>query len=143
VVDEMGLVVKEGQLINVSCEGPDTFITDHRLLKNILINLLSNAIKFSSEGASIWLQVTSSGDQLVVSVKDEGIGIAAEDQLHLFSSFFRARNVVNIEGTGLGLHIVKKYVELLHGNIKLESVLHKGTAVTITLVPLQDIVKGL
>jgi PAS domain S-box-containing protein len=133
VVDEMSLVVKEAQRIQVSCEGAPTFITDHHLLKNILINLLSNASKFSGVGAPIRLQVINNGDKLIVSVKDEGIGIAAEDQLHLFSSFFRARNVVNIEGTGLGLHIVKKYVELLHGTIKLESELDKGTTVTITL----------
>ncbi len=83
------------------------------------------------------LQVLSKDDKLIVSVKDEGIGIAAEDQLHLFSSFFRARNVVNIEGTGLGLHIVRRYVELLHGDIRLESELNKGTVVTVTLGSLE------
>lgn len=137
VVDEMNLILKHGQQIHTSCQDASHFMTDQRLLKNILINLLSNASKFSGEGASISLQVVNEDQKLIVSVKDEGIGIAPEDQLHLFSSFFRARNVVNIEGTGLGLHIVKRYVELLQGDIQLESVLNAGTVVTVTLEPLE------
>ena len=71
--------------------------------------------------------------RLLISVKDEGIGISEEDQQHLFSSFFRGKNVINIEGTGLGLHIVKRYVALLDGEISLLSQLGQGTTVVINL----------
>jgi len=76
-----------------------------------------------------------------MSVRDEGIGISAEDQQHLFSSFFRGANAVNIEGTGLGLHIVKRYVELLGGTMQLESMLDKGTTITIE-VPMGRLANG-
>jgi len=66
-------------------------------------------------------------------VKDEGIGISDDDQIHLFSSFFRGKNVLNIQGTGLGLHIVKRYMDLLDGEVNLESQLGKGTTITIKI----------
>lgn len=138
VVDEMNLILKPGQKIETSFVGAPTFYTDSRLLRNIIINLLSNAIKFSPEGAAIWLNVDNSRPQLQLSVKDQGMGISEEDQQHLFSSFFRAKNVINIEGTGLGLHIVKRYVELLNGTISLQSELNAGTTVTVILNPLED-----
>jgi signal transduction histidine kinase len=66
-------------------------------------------------------------------VKDQGIGISQEDNVHLFSSFFRGKNAQNIQGTGLGLHIVKRYVDLLHGDVNLQSALNRGTTVTISI----------
>lgn len=107
--------------------------TDKRLLKNILINLISNAIKFSSENAEIIVSSETSVKIFNISVKDLGIGISDEDQKHLFERFFRAQNAVNIKGTGLGLHIVTKYLELLQGNIAVESKLGEGTKFTITI----------
>ncbi|MEO6963702.1 MAG: sensor histidine kinase, partial [Puia sp.] len=76
-------------------------------------------------------------DYLMMSVKDEGVGISEEDQQHLFSSFYRGKNAVNIEGTGLGLHIVKRYVDLLKGSIRVESILNAGTSVFVRLPILQ------
>ena len=73
------------------------------------------------------------GGGVSVSVLDRGIGISAEDRQHLFSSFFRGANVINIEGTGLGLHISRRYLDLLEGSIRLESTLGEGTLVTIEL----------
>ena len=137
VVDEMNAILKEGQVIETSFSGADEFDTDSRLLKNILINLLSNAIKFSGENAVIRLDMDNPGHSLQVAVVDQGVGISEEDQQHLFSTFFRGKNVLNIEGTGLGLHIVKRYVELLHGTIELNSKLQEGTRVTIT-IPLPE-----
>lgn len=133
VVDEMKAILKEGQFIETGFTGSDQFETDSRLLKNILINLLSNAVKFSGENAVIRLNIDNPGHSLQVAVVDQGVGISEEDQQHLFSTFFRGKNVVNIEGTGLGLHIVKRYVELLNGTITLSSKLNEGTCVTITL----------
>jgi PAS domain S-box-containing protein len=134
VVEEMRPLAKENQRIDLSYTGSDGFLSDKRLLRNILINLLSNAVKFSPEGAAIHLEATHTPEGgLSVSVRDQGIGISPEDRQHLFSSFFRGANALNIEGTGLGLHIVKRYVELLGGTIGLESELGKGTRVSIQL----------
>jgi PAS domain S-box-containing protein len=133
VLDEFRLTTKNGQEIDTQYEGRDFFISDKRLLRNIIINLVSNAIKFSPETGSIWLHLKINADHLEFMVKDKGVGISEEDQQHLFSSFFRAKNVVNIEGTGLGLHIVKRYVEMLAGEIHVKSKLHEGTTIIVKL----------
>ena len=131
--EEMKPVLKPGQAINVSTLGDELFFTDKRLLKNILINLLGNAIKFSPENSTVNVGVLNDGDILTVAISDKGIGISEEDQQHLFTSFFRARNAVNIQGTGLGLHIVKRYADLLNGTLALSSVIGEGTTITLTL----------
>jgi PAS domain S-box-containing protein len=134
VTEEMQSLAKPGQSIHWLYAGGQVINSDVRLVKNILINLLSNAIKFSEEGASILVQAESlPGGGVAISVLDKGIGISAEDQQHLFSSFFRGANAINIEGTGLGLHIVRRYLDLLEGSIRLESTLGEGTRVTIEL----------
>src|SRR5262249_29427579 len=103
-VDEMRTILKDGQQIHHHCAGDNHFISDKRLLKNILINLISNAIKFSPENGEIWLSMKNHGNELEIRVRDEGAGISESDQQHLFSSFFRGTNATNVEGTGLGLH---------------------------------------
>ncbi len=134
VTEEMQSHAKKDQHIHCECSGYRQVTSDRRLVKNILINLLSNAVKFSDEGAPIYLQAKAGpGGGIVVSVMDKGIGISAEDQQHLFSSFFRGANVINIEGTGLGLHIVRRYLDLLQGSIRLESALGEGTRVIVEL----------
>lgn len=135
VNEEMKPVLKTGQSINLNIEGRVPFSTDKRLLKNILLNLLGNAIKFSPEDNGIELNVLNTGETLTVSVADKGIGISEEDQQHLFTSFFRAKNAVNIQGTGLGLHIVNRYADLLRGSIQLVSALGEGTTITV-IIPL-------
>jgi PAS domain S-box-containing protein len=138
VVEELNPVLKEGQVIRMDFEGNGEFYSDKRLVKNILINLLTNTSKFSADNTSIWLSAHRQDRWLDLSVRDEGIGIAEEDQQHLFSSFFRGKNVLNIEGTGLGLHIVKRYADLLQGDIQLESKLNEGTLVSLRLPDLQE-----
>jgi PAS domain S-box-containing protein len=140
-VEEMKTLAKEGQQIYITYSGLGTFVTDKKLLKNLLINLLSNAFKFSDEHRAIELDTTHVGDKLILSVTDHGIGISGEDQEHIFSSFFRGKNAVNIQGTGLGLHIVKRYVELINGEISLKSELNKGTIVTVELPDLTETMK--
>ncbi len=107
--------------------------TDPSLVKNIILNLLSNAIKFTVENGEIKVLSSSGTDEISISISDNGIGISEQDQLHLFERFFRAKNAVNIQGTGLGLHIVAKYVELLEGKILWESKLEEGTTFNIQL----------
>ena len=138
IVDEMQVILKKSQVIRSRYTGDDMFVSDKRLLKNILLNLLSNAAKFSAEDGQIELSLSNTFVNLEIVVSDKGIGISEEDQAHLFSSFFRGKNVVNIEGTGLGLHIVKRYVELLGGAIELASQLHVGTTITVQLPALRE-----
>jgi signal transduction histidine kinase len=109
---------------------PQVFL-DEVLFKNILINLLSNAAKFSEENKTIFVNTLVKDNQLIFSVKDQGMGISKKDQEHLFQIFYRATNAINIPGTGLGLHIVAKYVEMMDGIIKLKSELNKGTEINI------------
>ena len=107
---------------------------DPTLLKHIVLNLLSNAIKFSPDNATIKIESESKSGRLLLSVKDEGIGISKEDQTHLFERFFRGTNTTNIQGTGLGLHIVAKYAELMNGTIVCQSLPEKGTEMKLNFM---------
>jgi PAS domain S-box-containing protein len=135
-IEEMKASLKKGQQISCNISGLLLIMSDKNLLRNILFNLISNAIKFSDESKTIFLTAATEDSWIRISIADEGIGISEEDQEHLFSSFFRGKNVVNIQGTGLGLHIVKRYIELLGGDISLESELGMGTRVTV-LIPIK------
>ena len=104
-------------------------------LKNIILNLLSNAIKFSYENSMIIITSSYHDDEFVIKVVDNGIGITKDDQEHLMDRFFRGSNAVNVQGTGLGLHIVSKYVERMQGRISYESEINKGTSFTIVFTP--------
>lgn len=105
---------------------------DKKLLKLILFNLISNASKYSDEGAEILCEIIVKNQKLTLSITDRGIGIPKEEQYHLFDRFFRASNVTAIKGTGLGLHIVKRYVELMEGVIHFESHLSKGSTFSVS-----------
>ncbi|HET9746873.1 MAG TPA: PAS domain-containing sensor histidine kinase [Chitinophagaceae bacterium] len=129
---DVKVVLKPGQKFVFDFEGQELVNSDKKLLKNILINLLSNAAKFSPEDSPIEIMVNSGPGQAMLTVKDHGIGISEKDQEHLFNMFYRASNVTNIQGTGLGLHIVKRYLDLIHGTVNLHSQLGKGTSITIT-----------
>lgn len=126
LINELNPILKDGQVINYTHSGKEIVLLDLALLKHVLMNLLSNAIKFSPYNATISVQSTN-GDKLLLSVRDEGIGISEDDQQHLFERFFRGTNAANIQGTGLGLHIVAKYVELMNGTISCNTQLGKGT----------------
>jgi PAS domain S-box-containing protein len=133
ITEEMKGILKKGQHLELDCNDGCVAFTDKKLFKNILINLIGNAIKFSDEDKLISLHARSNGDHIEISVKDQGIGISEEDQEHLFSSFFRGTNATNIQGTGMGLHIVQRYVDLLGGQIQIQSQLNKGTTVIFTI----------
>jgi signal transduction histidine kinase len=99
----------------------------------VLINLISNAIKFSPDNARIKISCKVDNENTTIKITDQGMGIPMADQVHLFERFFRATNVTNIQGTGLGLHIVGRYIEILNGNISYESELEKGSTFKIVL----------
>jgi signal transduction histidine kinase len=107
--------------------------SDSQILTHIMSNLLDNALKYSDENTTVKLKVEPLSSGIQISIIDQGIGIPEDEQVHLFESFFRASNVVGIVGTGLGLTIVKQFVELLNGTITYTSALNKGSEFTITL----------
>jgi PAS domain S-box-containing protein len=131
-IDEMKGLLKTGQAFDSSYKGETMVRSDKKLLKNILINLITNAIKFSEQNKKISIETIVDDKYANISVTDRGIGISPQDQQHLFSSFFRGFNATNIAGTGLGLHIVKRYIDLLHGKVNLKSELGVGTTVSIS-----------
>jgi PAS domain S-box-containing protein len=130
IAEEMRMHAKPGQQIEYTHEGGEDVFLDNQILKNILVNLLSNAIKFSDEGGKIYLYSAIQDGEIQISVKDNGIGMSEEDQKHLFERFFRAKNAGSIQGTGLGLNIVRKYVELMDGEISFSSEINKGSTFT-------------
>lgn len=137
MTEEMQAVAKKGQRVIYKHNGKNTtVIADKHILKNILHNLLSNASKYSAEETEISFNTFSDKTKLRIEVRDRGIGIPEEEKQHMFERFFRAKNAVNIGGTGLGLNIVKKYTELLDGEIEFESNAGEGTTFTL-FVPLK------
>jgi signal transduction histidine kinase len=130
-VEELKGLLRKDQQVQLTFSGTENIFTDKKLLKNIVFNLVSNAIKFSDEGSSINIGCAVNNGTAKLSISDKGIGISPEDQKHLFSSFFRGANAANIQGTGLGLHIVKRYADLLNGKVNLQSELNKGTTITV------------
>lgn len=132
LIKEMNIGLKNGQTVIVTHVTEPLFIAlDVKLLRHVLINLLSNASKYSPEGSKINVDISKAGTYVVIKVKDRGIGIPKDEQLHLFKRFFRANNAINVEGTGLGLNIVKNYTELMGGTIEFKSDLNKGTTFSI------------
>ena len=131
LVNEISEIFKAGQKVNYQHSGNTEVALDEVLFKNILINLLSNAAKFSGENQPIYINTEVKNNILKFSIKDEGMGISKKDQEHLFEIFYRATNATNIPGTGLGLHIVSKYVEMMNGKIQLNSSLDHGTEINI------------
>lgn len=122
---------KTGQKIIYEHSGEEYIYSDPVLLGNIVNNLLSNAIKYSHENGEIHI-ASHVNSSVHLSVKDSGIGISKQDQEHLFERFFRASNAGNIPGTGLGLHIMKHYVDLLNGVIDVKSEPGTGSEFSIT-----------
>lgn len=132
ITEEMQSLTKTGQKINYENLTENTIAKlDKNLIKNCIINLITNAIKYSHEGSLIEFKTEITAEQCIISVKDNGIGIPVEDQKHLFGAFFRAHNTGNILGTGLGLNIVLRHVEMMQGGITFESTT-KGSLFTLT-----------
>lgn len=134
IKEEVYSFLKDGQTLEIGCS-PDVkqVESDMRILRNILFNLISNASKYSDPGKQITIGCEKNEGGVTFHIQDEGIGIPQEDQKHLFDRFFRASNAGQEQGTGLGLNIVKRYVDLLEGQISFTSVYEKGTTFHITI----------
>jgi PAS domain S-box-containing protein len=134
IKEEIKSVLKEQQQLVINFAQPElNFLSDPRILRGILFNLVSNAAKYSDPGKTIQLNATYTDDKITIDVCDEGIGIPPSEVKHIFERFFRATNSANIQGTGLGLNIVKRYIDLLKGDISFISETGKGSTFTITL----------
>jgi PAS domain S-box-containing protein len=132
LVSDLAGMKKPGQEIELSLSDPSArFSTDTSMLRKILLNGLSNAIKFSQK--NVFLRVQMLDASMQISIEDQGIGISEQDQKHLFERFFRGGNANIIPGTGLGLHIMDRYVRLIQGQLALTSELDHGTIITYNL----------
>jgi signal transduction histidine kinase len=128
LIDEMKPNRKEGQKIKLVTQQVTVPVyLDPKLLKHIFTNLLSNAIKYSEKGDQILVKLKKGKEKVSLAVTDQGIGIPIEEQDNLFDRFFRAENSINIQGTGLGLHIVKQYTQLMGGKVSFKSEVGKGS----------------
>jgi signal transduction histidine kinase len=111
------------------------FVGDERKIKQILLNLLSNAVKFTPEGGRIGINARQTNGAVEISVSDTGIGIAPEDEPKIFEEFRQVGSdyAHKVEGTGLGLTLAKKFVEMHGGKIWVESEVGKGSTFCFTL----------
>ena len=133
LVLESTIGLKKDQTISLNTAEDELLMQlDIKLLTHILNNLLSNASKYSSEEAHIEFNISQRRNNVILEIADQGIGIPDEEQRHVFGRFFRAKNAVNIEGTGLGLNIVKHYTELMGGTIFFKSKINKGSTFRIS-----------
>jgi PAS domain S-box-containing protein len=133
-IDEVVNDLKDKQRIVLQLSLKKIMINhDKKIIRTIWQNLITNAIKYSPENGEIIVNLQAIDDRFVLTVKDNGIGIPENEQKHLFERFYRANNAANIQGTGIGLNIIKKYIELLNGNITFTSKLNEGTTFTINL----------
>ncbi|NNE29645.1 MAG: PAS domain-containing sensor histidine kinase [Saprospiraceae bacterium] len=132
IIKEFEPLLKDGQKLALEHHVDEvTMLSDKRMLKNILTNLLSNASKYSPKNQPIKCRISNVKGEVCIDITDHGMGIPEEDIPYLFSRFFRASNATNIQGTGLGLHIIKRYLSLLGGRIRLRSELEKGSTFTV------------
>ncbi len=134
LIDELNSTLKKDQTIIYTHKGTNTGVfLDNQMMKNVIVNLLSNASKYSPEDSTIEFITVLNDKELEIEVTDHGMGIPETDQAHLFENFFRAKNAVNVRGTGLGLNIVKRYTDLMKGTITFKSTEGVGTTFTINI----------
>lgn len=125
---------KEEQTITSNYQLSESMVyLDENIFRNVINNLLSNAIKYTPAHKNIWINVKQQSDLIDIEIKDEGCGIPDSEQKNMFRRFFRAKNVENIQGTGLGLNIVKRYMELMNGTITFKSKENEGTTFYLKL----------
>ncbi len=136
VVKEMEPIALKKK-ISLMIESPDGLIAmalaDDRRVSEVLLNLVSNAVKYNHEGGHVWVRIAREDAYLRYDVVDDGPGITAEEQKHLFEKFWRAKSSSGVEGSGLGLFIVKRLVEGMNGEISFKSVPGKSTTFSVKL----------
>ena len=120
--------------VELTCTGLEAMrLVDERLLRHVVANLLGNALKYSLPGTPVQCAASAQGDQLELRISDQGMGIPLADLPRLFETFHRGTNVGNIQGTGIGLHIVKECLDLHRGSITVDSQVGQGTTFRVLL----------
>lgn len=128
VVYNANMLLKSGQRINISQNTSDYVLhQDEKILELTLNILMYNAIKYSPENTEIDLEVSKNMEKIIFTITDKGVGIPENDQKFIFNRYFRAENVLNIQGVGIGLNIVKTHLENLGGTISFKSQENKGS----------------
>jgi PAS domain S-box-containing protein len=134
LVDEVLSATERRCPIELSlAEMPPGIQGDERLLRHIFTNLLANAVKYSNAGRAVRFEIARADPEMVCAIRDQGIGIPESDREWLFNAFHRGRNVADRPGTGLGLVIVKRCIDLHRGRITVDSEIGRGTSVTVWL----------
>jgi signal transduction histidine kinase len=134
LIEDIQLFTEQPRTIKFAKYGTHTYAyLDEKLLYSILSNLLSNAIKYSSPQSTVYFTLTCEPDVVSFQVKDEGIGIPEGEQGKIFEPFCRGRNAGNVTGSGLGMAVVKKCLDLHQGELSVESQLGIGTTFTIKI----------
>lgn len=134
ILEELQPIVTDKHLVTFRTQTePVQANLDAKLLHHLLTNLLSNAIKYSPNGGNVSLELSCENQQIIFCVRDDGIGMTAEDREKLFQQFERGANVGKIKGSGLGLCIVKHIVDLHGGTIIVESAIGQGSTFIVTL----------
>ncbi|MBK9270277.1 MAG: PAS domain-containing sensor histidine kinase [Saprospiraceae bacterium] len=135
IVEDFSLWKKKGQKIifRYDKDADQLNYSDPSCLKHILHNILSNAIKYSNDDTTILIVLEKKLNEFEIIIEDEGIGIPTNEMKHIFDIFFRGTNVLNIQGTGLGLNIVKKYLDSIGGRIRFQHRQPNGTKVILNL----------
>lgn len=124
---------KKGQLINYDHSGDELFTIDKKVLRHIIQNLISNAIKFSPENSIIEIGTSIMNKEMEIIITDHGIGISEDDKKHLKERFYRGSNATNIKGTGLGLNLIALYLEMIGGQMEVQSELDKGSTFIVKI----------
>lgn len=141
IIDKNFSDLKDQRKVNLNVTGKNFLIyADKNLMEYSISNLLNNAFKYSANSGDVILNIISNDSTCAIQVIDNGIGVPKKDLDNLFNTFYRASNTDGIPGTGLGLNIVKNFVEKNNGTVSLQSKLGKGTKVTISF-PAQKIEK--
>jgi len=131
--------IKSKQKLTFKNEHDEVIFHDAKIINVILTNLLFNAIKYSDDNGKIKVKITTNNSYILFTIEDEGIGIPENEQRLIFNRFFRAKNALYYPGTGIGLNIVKGYVNSLDGSISFESTENKGTIFKVSLPKLKGI----
>ena len=139
VISEIQSLLDPNRKIIYSHSGILEILHGKQIIQSIMVNLLSNAIKYSEKNKPIYVYTDIQDKEIGIKVIDNGIGIPQDDQNKLFQFFFRASNVTDIEGTGLGLVIVKRYIDFLNGKISIKSDVGIGTEIYIKLPLVLDL----
>lgn len=133
IIAKTNSITKEGQQISFSvCEKCPNIYQDKKIIQIIITNILFNAIKYSPKNSKIAISLKAN-EYITIDIKDTGIGIPEKDQKLIFKRFYRGSNATNIQGTGIGLNIVKANIESLGGNISFVSTINKGTTFTLKI----------